>query len=168
MPAGRPQRRKNTKIIYKEQAMKNNYTERAAALFFRFKDSMHRLKPPGSGNLFTVLGGLAEFEARFKRPVTISEIARFSGLAISNVSRLLRPFEEKGLIQKVKSGRTVSVAVTREGHRVLDGFNRNFMQDIALALSALSEDECESFISCGEKMMNKLDELKTSREKADV
>lgn len=147
----------------------DNYAERAASLFFRFKDSMHRLKPPGSGNLFTVLGGLFEFEMRCKRPVTVSEIARFSGLAISNVSRLLRPFEEKGLIQKVKSGRTVSVTVTQAGMAVLDTFRQTFISNISLALSALSEDECESFISCGEKMLDKLDKISsTSREKANV
>lgn len=70
---------------------RDNYTDRAASLFFRFKETMQRILPSGSGKIFSVLGGLHEFERRYGRPLTISEMARFSGLAVPNVSRLLKP-----------------------------------------------------------------------------
>lgn len=145
-------------------------TDRAAALFFRFKDVMHRIPPPGAGKTFSVLGGLHEFESRHKRPVTISEIARFSGLAMPNVSRLLRPFEEKGLIKKVKSGRSVSVTITEKGYAELGKFRRKFIENISAALSVLTPEEREYFLSCAEKILDNADANQkiTSRETTDV
>ena len=144
--------------------------ERAVSLFFRLKDSMHRFKSLDADKTFAVLGGLRELESRLQRPLTISEIARFSGLAVPNVSRVLRPLEQRGLTARVKRGRTVNVVITAAGYETLEKHRQNFIKKIAAALNALDENERELFLSCAEKMLDVLEKSDNNflREKTDV
>lgn len=134
----------------------NKDAERALSLIFRFKDCMRRYKAQTEdrGKKFVILGSLREYEARNGRPVTVSEIARISGLAMPNVSRLLKPFEKEGLIQRKRSGRTVSVILTPEGDAALAAQRDLFEQDIASALGMLGEEERSRYLACREKILS--------------
>ena len=80
--------------------------ERAASMILRARDCVRRYKnhTREHGKTFMILGGLREYESRTGHPVTITEIARHSGLAVPNVGRLLKPLEEAGLLRREKQG----------------------------------------------------------------
>ena len=105
--------------------------ERAASMLLRYKDCMRRYKSrtEDRGRKFKVLGSLREYEIRNGSPVTVSEISRDSGLAMPNVSRLLKPFERDGLIRREKRGRTVYVteraAFLSAGEKILQALENN-------------------------------------------
>lgn len=147
---------------------RDNYTDRAASLFFRFKETMQRILPSGSGKIFSVLGGLHEFERRHGRPLTISEMARFSGLAVPNVSRLLKPFEEKDLVKKVKHGRKVSIVLTEKGKNVLAQSGQKFIANIADAICALSESERAAFLTSSEKILDYLERKEETKMQENI
>lgn len=104
---------------------------RAASIILQAKDCIRRykLREGEKDRAFMLLGGLREHESRTGQPVTITEMARVSGLAVPNVSRLIKPYEEAGLLRREKQG-----------------------------LSVLGEEERGIFLACGEKLLAKLEE----------
>lgn len=139
--------------MYRESA------ERAASMLLRYKDCIRRYKSrtEDRGRKFKVLGSLREYEMRNGSPVTVSEISRDSGLAMPNVSRLLKPFERDGLIRREKRGRTVYVTITPKGNEVLEAQREIFISDIAAALGILTDAERDAFLSAGEKILQALE-----------
>ena len=133
--------------------------ERAASMLLRYKDCMRRYKShtDDRGKKFKVLGSLREYEMRNGSPVTVSEISRDSGLAMPNVSRLLKPFERDGLIRREKHGRTVYVTITPKGNEALEAQREIFIGDIAAALGILTDAERHAFLSAGEKILQALE-----------
>ena len=61
-----------------------------------------------------------------------------SGLAMPNVSRLLVPLEQEGLICREKNGRTVSVIITQKGNAALEERSAEMRRYITAALNALT------------------------------
>lgn len=134
-------------------------SEQLIALMLRMNDCLHRYKQQAdSGKTFMVLGSLREYERRRGRPVTVTEIAHASGLALPNVSRLLAPIEQAGLIERVKSGRTVNVIVTEEGNRQLDEFWNGFSKLIACAFERLTERQRKDLLESGGKVADYLEQ----------
>lgn len=75
---------------------------RAASIILQAKDCIRRykLREGEKDRAFMLLGGLREHESHTGQPVTITEMARVSGLAVPNVSRLIKPYEEAGLLRR--------------------------------------------------------------------
>ncbi len=141
--------------------------ERAAKLLLRIREGVQRYKLMNgeASRKFAVLAGLADYERRTGRPVTMTQIATTLGMALPNVGRMLRPFEEEGTIVRKRQGRTVCVQITPAGQKLLDRQHDVFLQDAAEALSVLGEEERSLFLACGEKVIAKLDEqLRKRRE----
>lgn len=138
---------------------KMHSAERAASLFFRFNDCMRRYKSRMSDGdkKLMVLGGLSDYEKRFGRPVTVTGIAKISGIALPNVSRLIKPFEEEGLLIRQKRGRTVSVVITPKGREALAASRCKLVGTIAHALGAFDGEEQEQFLILSEKLVNSLE-----------
>ena len=140
--------------------------ERAASMALRAKDCVRRykLQAGGNGKRFMILSGLREHEMHTKRHITITEMARFSGLALPNVGRLIKPLEEEGLVCRRKQGRTVQVIITPKGDALLAAQREAFVRDITVALGALGEEEREAFLDCCAKLLARLEEhLQTDR-----
>lgn len=133
--------------------------ERAASLILRAKDFARRYKQREGekDRAFLILGGLREQEKRTGRPITITEMARHSGLAVPNVSRLFKPYEEAGLLRREKQGRTVHIAITPQGEALLAKRKEIFLQELSAALGTLSEQEQDVFLTCGEKLLARLE-----------
>ncbi len=136
-----------------------NGADRIIAVFLRLKDCMRkcRQKLSGGKNTFIVLGSLTEYEKRTGRHVTVSEISRISGLALPNVSRLLVPLEQEGLICREKNGRTVSVIITQKGNAALEERSAEMRRYITAALNALTDEEYAAFASASEKILFSLE-----------
>ena len=133
--------------------------EFVVSLMLRMRACVRKYKSHSDdgGKIFTILGSLRDYETRTGRPVTVSEIARHSGLALPNVSRLLKPLEEDGYIRREKQGRTVSVIITAKGEHTLMQHRKEFISDVAEALGALSDEERKIFLTCNEKMLAQLE-----------
>lgn len=134
-------------------------SEQLIALMLRMNDCLRRYKQQAdSGKTFMILGSLREYERRRGRPVTVTEIAHASGLALPNVSRLLTPIEQAGFIDRVKNGRTVNVVVTDEGNRRLNDFWNGFSGIIAGALGTLTERQRKDLLESGGKVADYLEQ----------
>ena len=133
--------------------------EFAVSLMLRMRACVrkYKLHSDDGGKIFTILGSLRDYETRTGRPVTVSEIARHSGLALPNASRLLQPLEEDGDLGREKQGRTVSVIITAKGEHTLVQHRKEFISDVAEALGALSDEERKIFFTCSEKMLAQLE-----------
>ena len=133
---------------------------RAASIILQAKDCIRRykLREGEKDRAFMLLGGLREHESRTGQPVTITEMARVSGLAVPNVSRLIKPYEEAGLLRREKQGRTVHIAITPKGEELLARRKKAFAENIAAVLSVHGEEERGIFLACGEKLLAKLEE----------
>mgnify|MGYP005772063073 FL=1 len=144
--------------------------ERAASMILRARDCVRRYKnhTREHGRIFMILGGLREYENRTGHPVTITEIARHSGLAVPNVGRLLKPLEEAGLLRREKQGRTVHVAITPQGDALLAEQREDFLRDVTASLSALDERERDIFLACGEKLLARLEEHLKNQSAGDI
>ena len=137
----------------------NEDAERLIELMFRLRNCLHRYRQQtDKGRTYMILGSLREYEKRRGRPVTVSEIAHASGLALPNVSRLLTPIEQAGLIDRVKNGRTVNVVVTDEGNRRLNDFWNGFSGIIAGALGTLTERQRKDLLESGGKVADYLEQ----------
>ena len=133
--------------------------DQVVSIFLRFKDCIRKYKQrvTGGKKSFIVLGSLLEYQLRTGRPVSVTEISRISGLALPNVSRLLVPLEQDGLICREKTGRTVSVIITEKGDAMLKSQWTEIIEDIKTALSNLSDEEYSAFTSAGEKILSSLE-----------
>ena len=132
--------------------------EFVVSLMLRMRACVRKYKSHSEdgGKIFTILGSLRDYETRTGRPVTVSEIARHSGLALPNVSRLLKPLEEDGYIRREKQGRTVSVIITAKGEHTLVQHRKEFISDVAEALGALSDEERKIFLPATKKCLQGL------------
>lgn len=134
--------------------------ERTASLVFRLRDCMRILRAHADDSEKRIFGllGLHEYEQCNGSPMTMSEIARKSGLQLPNVGRLLHPFEEDGLIRRDKRGRTVYVSVTEKGKELLEKSYGLFLGDLQRdVLSALDDGELQVFLGCFEKIVAQLE-----------
>ncbi len=134
-------------------------TERALSLLLRMKDCVRKskLRSEDNGKTFLVLSSLGEYQTRIGRPATVSEIAHITGLALPNVSRLLTPIEQQGLIERVKDGRSVSVVITERGGKVLAEQRDVLMDGLNGALASLGESELETYFRLTEKVLEALE-----------
>lgn len=134
--------------------------EYAASMILRARDCVRRYKmhAGGNGKRFMILGSLRERENRTGRPTTVTEMACATGLALPNVSRLLKPLEEEGLLRRERQGRTVHVVITPAGDALLAARKQDFVRDIGIALGALTDEERSSFLTCCEKLLMRLEE----------
>lgn len=136
-------------------------TERALSLILRMKDCIrrNRMRSEDNGKTFLVLSSLSEYQGRIGRPATVSEIAHITGLALPNVSRLLTPIEQQGLIERVKEGRSVSVIITEQGSAVLEQQRGTLLGGLEQALEVLSDEEAETYFAINEKLINELEKF---------
>ena len=137
-----------------------NPAERALSLMFRLKDCIRILRARTDENdrKIVMLAGLREYELHNGSPVTMSEIAKISGLKLPNVCRLLQPFESDGLVQREKRGRTVYVTVTQKGNEALKERYGKLLDELQRdVFEALDEDEAQSFIAGFEKIIRQLE-----------
>ena len=136
----------------------NEDAERLIELMFRLRNCLHRYRQQTDrGRTYVMLGSLREYEKHRGRPVTVSEIAHASGLALPNVSRLLVPLEQEGLICREKNGRTVSVIITQKGNAALEERSAEMRRYITAALNALTDEEYAAFASASEKILFSLE-----------
>lgn len=122
--------------------------EKIVSAFFRLKDCLRRYRQTASGidRKFIILGSLREYETTHGRPVTMTEIARTTGIALPNVSRVLAPLEREGYIVRRKNGRTVSVVTTVRAEEELQKQWLVLLQEINEALGPLDEGTKQSFL----------------------
>lgn len=122
--------------------------EKIVSAFFRLKDCLRRYRQTASGidRKFIILGSLREYETMHGRPVTMTEIARTTGIALPNVSRMLAPLEREGYIVRRKNGRTVSVVTTVRAEEELQKQWLVLLQEINEALGPLDEGTKQSFL----------------------
>lgn len=136
----------------------NEDAERLIELMFRLRNCLHRYRQQtDKGRTYVMLGSLREYEKRRGKPVTVSEIAHASGLALPNVSRLLTPLEQSGLVERVKCGRTVNVIVTKEGERRLKEYWDGFTTLIAEALEGIGQEEKDALLYAGAKIADHME-----------
>ncbi len=95
---------------------------------------------------YKLLRGIRDYEKRTRKHITLSDISRFSGIALPNVSRYLKPFEEAGYIRREKNGRSVSIILTPKGNSVIAGHILDIMKHITLLLNSFPEDELPDFL----------------------
>ena len=149
-------------ILLKEDYTMNDKErmERALPLLLRMKDCVRkgRMRSDDNGKTFLVLSSLSEYQSRIGRPATVSEIAHITGLALPNVSRLLTPIEQQGLIERVKEGRSVSIIITEQGNAVLADQRDVMLEGLGRALGELGDDELETYFAITEKILSSLEE----------
>ena len=106
-----------------------------------------------------VLSGISNFQRQKGRPMTITDVSNVTGMALSNVSRFLRPLEERGLIMRKKEGRTIYLNITAEGERLFNEKVAAVRGILYSMLGALSDEEAEIFLSCSEKLSKALNNI---------
>ncbi len=105
------------------------------------------------------LHGISSCQAQNGRRMTITDVSNITGMALSNVSRFLRPLEEKGLVERRKEGRTVYLNMTAEGERLYNEKIAAVRVILYEMLGALTENETETFLNCSEKMSDALNDI---------
>lgn len=132
--------------------------ERAVSMILQAKDCVRRYRlRSGIDRKFIILGSLCEYENRTKRPITLTQIAQHTGVALPNVGRLLKPLEDEGLLRRERQGRTVHIVITPEGEALLAGQRKEFIRDVTAALSALTQEEQTFFLACCAKILARLE-----------
>lgn len=134
--------------------------ERALSLMFRLRDCLRilRARADDKDKKIIMLAGLREYELTNGSPMTMSEIAKRSGLKLPNVCRLLQPFESDGLVQREKRGRTVYVTVTEKGIAALKECYGKFLDELQRDIfAALDNDEAQTFLLSFEKIILQLE-----------
>lgn len=145
--------------------------EKIVSAFFRLKDCLRRYRQTASGidRKFVILGSLREYEATHGRPVTMTEIARTTGIALPNVSRVLAPLEREGYIARRKNGRTVSVVTTVRAEEELQKQRLVLLKEVHEALEPLDDDKKQSLVDGLNCIIDGFEGIiKQRREKADA
>ena len=91
---------------------------------------------------FSVAEGRVLYELAFRERTTASELVRDLGIDAGYLSRILRGFEAKGLLNKEPSphdGRQVDLTLTDAGREAFAPLNAHSRQGVAAMLSQLSE-----------------------------
>ncbi|MCD8308190.1 MAG: MarR family winged helix-turn-helix transcriptional regulator [Clostridia bacterium] len=95
---------------------------------------------------YKLLKGIRDFEQKNRKHITLSDISKATGMALPNVSRYLKPFEEAGYIKREKNGRSVCICITPKGNGVIAGHLMDIMRHITLLLNSFPEDELPDFL----------------------
>lgn len=138
---------------------KKKRTELALSMILRMKNCIrkNRLRADDNGKTFLVLSSLSEYQSRLGRPSTVTEISHITGLALPNVSRVLTPIEQQGLIERVKEGRTVSIIITEAGRKTLERQGYMLLSGLEEALESLTDEEAETYFAINEKLLSQLE-----------
>ncbi|MBM6579938.1 GNAT family N-acetyltransferase [Microvirga sp. BT689] len=89
------------------------------------------------------------YELAHRDPVTAAELGQELGLDRGYLSRMLKRFDNRGLIQRSRSGedrRQVFLTLTDAGRAAFEPLNRASAQEVAAMLSALSTREREGLV----------------------
>lgn len=114
-----------------------------------------------------VLHNIRNCQAQNGRRMTITDVSNVTGMALSNVSRFLRPLEERGLIEREKEGRTIYLNITAAGERLFDERVAAVRKILHEMLGALSEEEADIFLSYSEKFSETLNNIIEQNKKGD-
>ncbi len=119
-----------------------------AALFEDIAENIQKVVPVKEAEMrrYRLLKGIRDYELKNRKHITLTDIAKTSGMALSNVSRYIRPFEEAGYIKREKSGRTVELCITPMGNSVLAGHLMDIMKHVTLLLNSFPEEELPEFL----------------------
>ncbi|MCD8295377.1 MAG: MarR family winged helix-turn-helix transcriptional regulator [Clostridia bacterium] len=119
-----------------------------ANTFMDITENIQKVVPVKESELrkYRLLKGIRDYEKKYRKHITLSDIAHQSGMALPNVSRYLKPFEEAGYIERQKSGRTVFLCITAKGNSVIAGHLMDIVRHITLLLNSFPEDELPDFL----------------------
>lgn len=119
-----------------------------ANTFVDITENIRKVVPVSEAELrkYRLLKCIRDYEKKNRKHVTLSDISRTTGMALPNVSRYIKPFEEAGYIKREKSGRTVSICLTPKGNSVIAGHMMDIVKHITLLLNSFPEDELPDFL----------------------
>ncbi len=119
-----------------------------ANTFIDITENIPKVVPISESELrkYKLLKGIRDYEQKNRKHITLTDISKEAGIALPNVSRYLKPFEEAGYIKREKKGRSVSICITPKGNGVLAGHLMDIMKHITLLLNSFPEDELSDFL----------------------
>lgn len=104
------------------------------------------------------------FELYHNENITASDIVSYLNIDKGYLSRILKQFEKKGLIIKVRSGhdkRSTPIKLTQLGKTEFDVLNKASNDQINNILKLLSNDECDKLIENINSIKTILNKIKT-------
>ncbi|MCD8286165.1 MAG: winged helix-turn-helix transcriptional regulator [Clostridia bacterium] len=119
-----------------------------ANTFIDITENIQKVVPVKETELrkYRLLRGIRDYEQKNRKHITLTDISKASGIALPNVSRYLKPFEEAGYIRREKSGRSVCICITPKGNSVIAGHLMDVVRHITLLLNSFPENELPDFL----------------------
>jgi DNA-binding MarR family transcriptional regulator/GNAT superfamily N-acetyltransferase len=102
------------------------------------------------GSAFSLPEARVLFELAHHEQPTASDIARELGLDAGYLSRMLRDFEHRGLVQRTRStqdGRRAHLALTRAGRTAFARLNQQTHDDVAATLATVSAADQQRLVA---------------------
>ncbi len=131
------------------------------ATFMDIAENIQKVVPLHETDIrkFVLLKGIRDYEVHNRKHITISDISKASGMALPNVSRYLKPFEEAGYIGREKNGRIVSIFLTAKGNSFLAGHMLDTIKDFTLLLNSYPEEDLPELLSQCQKFSETIHKL---------
>ncbi len=142
--------------------------DRFSALFIDISDEARNLfpQPSAAGRQVFVLRRIRDFESENGQSLIATDIGKMANMAPPNISRLLKPLEEDGLIEREKDGRNSNLHITKKGDEFLARHDEELAQSINDILARFSDEELDELYKNLQGISNFLHRLKDEDKEA--
>ncbi len=120
----------------------------------RIRDMLPKLPEGVAPSYIRIMDTIQELKIE-ERKVKVSDISEVMNLPRPGVTRTVKEMEAKGYLKKVSSdedGRIIYVALTDEGEKLSEKYNRQYFSELSKYLDDISEQEADCMICTIKKL----------------